>query len=89
MFDLLELTVLLHAKVSYDVGMDIGFSEEFHLTICDAETSIQNPLDSYLPVVERASGNMGDHKISHITRLFLFVMCLMSKASCTILCLFY
>lgn len=48
------MPVLLHAKVSHDVGVFVGLAEKFHLAVGDAEARVQNTLHSYVAVVEPA-----------------------------------
>ena len=50
-----ELAILLHAEVTYDVGVNIGFPEQFHLTVGNAEAVGEDSLHGHVTIVEAAA----------------------------------
>lgn len=57
--DVLELPVLLCAKVADDIRVLIRFSKQLDLTVCKAETLREDPLHSHIAVVKHASVGQG------------------------------
>ncbi len=57
-----ELSVLLHAEVSHNIGMLIRLSQEVHLPVGDAEACVQHALDGDGPVVEATPETDGNQQ---------------------------
>jgi len=52
-----------HTEVSDDIGMLVGFPEQLHLTVSEAEALRQQALHRHLPMVKHTSAitNIGKH----------------------------
>jgi hypothetical protein len=50
--DVSKLSVLLHAKVSNDVGVFVGLAQEVHLAVGDAEAGGQHAFHGHVAIVK-------------------------------------